>query len=148
MKKIIIITTAIVLQFITFCAIAQTNGKLAPLTFTVNGFADNSGQLLVYMYRKDDKIPSDPFKLLEAEIKGKQAFVQIEDLLPGEYACIFVHDQNANNHIDHSFGIPNEPLGYTNNWKLTLFSGMPTFEKLRFTYSYTKCNYVIDMDEE
>lgn len=148
MNKILIIATIIILQFVSFSVFAQTGETHVPLIFKVTGFANNSGQLLVYLYRKEDKMPSDPSKILEIKIENEQALASIDDLSFGDYACIFVHDQNANNRIDHSFGIPSEPLGYTNNWKLSLFSGMPTFEKLKFTYSALKNNYVIDMDEK
>ena len=76
----------------------------------------------------------------------KRAEVNI-DLPFGDYAAIFVHDRNGNDKIDHRLGIPNEPLGYTNNWKLSLFSGMPTFEKLRFTFSASMNHFVIKMPE-
>ncbi|MFI0429340.1 DUF2141 domain-containing protein [Mariniflexile sp. HMF6888] len=148
MNRISIIITVITFQLLSLGIYAQTKETHIPLTFNVTGFADNSGQLLVYLYRKEDKIPSDPFKILEIKIDNKKAFVKIDDLPLGDYACIFIHDQNANNRIDHSFGIPSEPLGYTNNWKLSLFSGMPTFERLRFTYNVSKNNYVINMDEK
>ena len=154
MKIISIIITTIVFQLMSLGIYAQTNEKQetnqkhVPLIFNVTGFADNSGQMLVYFYRKKDKMPSDPFKLLEIKIEDKQALAQIHDLSFGDYACIFVHDKNANNHIDHSFGFPSEPIGYTNNWKLSLFSGMPTFEKLKFTYSMSKNRYPINMYEK
>ena len=117
------------------------------LTFKVTGFKDNSGQLLVHLFRKQDKLPSMPFKVLEIQIKNKQAVVVIRDLPYGEYAGIFVHDKNANNEIDHRWGIPDEPLGFTNHWKLSLFSGMPTFNKLKFSFSPSSNYYEIHMKE-
>ena len=147
MNRILAIVTVNILLVAALGAFAQNKETHVPLAFKVTGFADDSGQLLVYLFRKEDRLPSDPFKILEIKIENKQASVEIDNLPFGNYACIFIHDKNANNHIDHRFGIPNEPLGYTNYWKLSLFSGMPTFEKLKFTYSASKNNYPIDMDE-
>jgi len=141
MKKLIIILSAIML-FATFNVVAQTQGNL---TFNLSGFADNSGQVLVELFRKTDKVPTEPFKVIIAKIVNNNAHVIISNLDYGEYAAIIVHDQNANGHIDHSWGIPSEPLGYTNNWKLTLLSGMPTFEKLKFRFSESGNSISIEM---
>jgi outer membrane protein len=54
----------------------------------------------------------------------------------GDYAVVVLHDGNDNGEVDHNFlGLPTEPLGFSNGFKLGLFSGKPTFEKLRFTFS-------------
>ena len=117
------------------------------LSFDVTGFGDNSGQLLVEFFRKEDKVPTVPFKVIMVKITDKKAQVKIENFPYGDYAVIFVHDKNSNGKIDHSFGIPSEPLGYTNNWKLSLFSGMPTFDKLKFTFNASMNHFVIKMPE-
>ena len=62
-------------------------------------------------------------------------------------AAILYHDQNSNGTLDHNFfRIPNEPMGFSNEWKLTLFSGMPNFSKLKFEYSEHKQDYKIDIE--
>jgi uncharacterized protein (DUF2141 family) len=76
-------------------------------------------------------------------IVNKKAIFAIKNLLFGDYAAIVLHNQNSNNKIDHSWGFLSEPLGFTNNWKLSLFFGMPTFEKLKFNYS--KSNSIFDI---
>jgi uncharacterized protein (DUF2141 family) len=58
-----------------------------------------------------------------------------ENLPNGSYAAIVYHDENDNGTLDHKFAFPSEPMGFTNNWNLSLFSGMPTFKKLRFEHS-------------
>lgn len=117
------------------------------LSFDVIGFADNSGQLLVELFRKEDKVPIKPFKLIKVKIADKKTQVTIDDFLYGDYAAIFVHDKNANGEVDHRWGIPSEPLGFTNNWELSLFSGMPTFEKLKFTFDASKKHFQVKMPD-
>ena len=146
MKKLIIILSAIML-FATFNAVAQTQPTKGNLTFNLSGFADNSGQVLVQLFCKTDKVPTKPFKVIIAKIANRNARVLIPNLEYGEYSAIIVHDQNSNGHIDHSWGIPAEPLGYTNHWKLTLLSGMPTFEKLKFSFSESENSCIIDIKE-
>ena len=126
---------------------AQSANSSGSLTFNVTGFVDNSGQLLVQLFRKSDKVPAKPFKVIKAKIVANKSVVVVENLPFGEYAAILVHDKNMNGHIDHSWGIPNEPLGYTNNWKLSILSGMPTFEKLKIIFSDTNNVLKINMQE-
>ncbi len=114
---------------------SQTSKTEGTLTFNISGFKSNSGQVMVQLFRKTDKVPTAPFKVLKANIVNKTAVVKINNLSYGDYSSIVVHDENSNGVIDHSWGIPAEPLGYTNNWELSLFSGMPTFDKLKFTFS-------------
>ncbi|NVO02045.1 MAG: DUF2141 domain-containing protein [Bacteroidetes bacterium] len=146
MKKIIIgLIGLFLLQTAnTYSQSAKTSGNL---TFSVTGCENNDGQIMVQLYRKNDEMPSSPFKKVKATIKNNKATVLIEGIPYGDYAAIIVHDENSNGMIDHSFGIPSEHLGFTNNWELTLFSGMPSFDKLRFAFSLTKTNFSINMDE-
>jgi uncharacterized protein (DUF2141 family) len=116
------------------------------LTLHVTGFESNVGQALLRLFRKEDKVPTKPFMTVKATIANKEASFVIDKLAFDDYAAIIVHDQNSNNDIDHSFGIPSEPLGFTNNWKLGLFTGMPTFEKLKFTFSKADNTFTVKMD--
>jgi len=144
MNKLIMLLLAVLF---TSGAYSQNVKTIGTLTFNVTGFADNSGQLLVQLFRKEDKVPAHPFKQIKATIINKKADAVIENLPYGDYAAIFVHDKNSNGKIDHSWGIPSEPLGYTNNWKLSLFSGMPSFDKLKFTFSIAQEHFSIKMPE-
>jgi len=131
--------------FWTINIFAQTEKSMGSLTFNVVGFANDEGQILVQLFRKEDKVPTKPFKVVKALIANKKADVVVENLSFGEYAVIIVHDKNSNGIIDHKWGMPNEPLGFTNNWHFSLFSGMPTFDKLKFTFtgSQDKCNIIM-----
>jgi uncharacterized protein (DUF2141 family) len=53
----------------------------------------------------------------------------------GQYAAVVYHDLDSNGVLDHGWFGPKEPLGFSGGWKLSLLSGMPTFEKLRFDFS-------------
>ncbi|MFZ4547494.1 MAG: DUF2141 domain-containing protein [Bacteroidales bacterium] len=145
MKKLIVIS--IILFFASLNSSAQTQQQSDYLTFNISGFADNSGQVLVQLFRTEDNVPTKPFKVLKAKIVNEKAIVIVENLSFGDYAAIIVHDKNSNGIIDHRLGIPNEPLGYTNNWHLSLFSGMPTFNKLMFTFTGSKYKYNINLNE-
>jgi uncharacterized protein (DUF2141 family) len=139
--KRIILTLFIVNMFITnvFSQIETT------LTVNVTGFESNVGQALLQIFRESDDMPIVPFMTVKVNIANNEATFSVKNLTYGDYAVIVVHDQNSNGEIDHSWGIPCEPLGFSNDWKLSLLSGMPTFEKLKFTYSRSKYKFVVKM---
>jgi uncharacterized protein (DUF2141 family) len=105
------------------------------LSVVARGFEDDSGQCVVFLYREADKLPSSPFLTASAPISGRRAEIDLPSLPEGGYAAILLHDRNRNGRIDHAFGIPREPLGYSNGWRLGWRSGMPSFWKLRFVVS-------------
>lgn len=48
----------------------------------------------------------------------------------GTYALTVLHDENANNRLDKSLGIPREGIGFSNNPRLRF--GPPRFSQSRF----------------
>jgi uncharacterized protein (DUF2141 family) len=133
--------------FVSTVVFSKPGKPAGTLTFNVRGLVDNIGQIVVQLFRKIDDVPSSPFQKVTAEIVNKTAVVKINNLPYGEYAAIILHDQNSDGEVEHCWGVPCEPLGYTNNWELTLFSGMPTFDKLKFTFSVSNDRYNINMKE-
>lgn len=105
------------------------------LVFKTDGFNNNKGKAEILLFRKTDKVPDNPFKRSASIIRNKQSIITFPDLAYGDYAAILVHDENSNGKIDHSFGLPAEQLGYTNNWTLGVFTGMPSFSKLKFSFA-------------
>ena len=146
MQKLLISLFTILLLF-SGGGFAQTAKPGEALTIHVTGFEKHAGQALVCLYRKADKVPMKPFMQVKGEIINKASDITVPGIPYGEYAAIVVHDLNSNGRIDHRWGLPAEPMGYTNNWKLGLFSGMPTFEKLKFIFSATRSTIVVKMDE-
>ncbi|MFN7146402.1 MAG: DUF2141 domain-containing protein, partial [Myxococcota bacterium] len=65
-------------------------------------------------------------------VRDGRAACHFPDLAEGAYALVVFHDTNDNGAIDHRFGWPAEPLGFSGGFRLSLTSGRPTFEKLRF----------------
>lgn len=134
MKKISLISIAVVL-FIVAGMLSSVEAQQENLVVHVSGFTHEGGQAVVSLYREEDDIPSKPYIRSAEEIRqGKATFI-FSNLQYGDYAIIVFHDENSNNDLDHNFfGFPAEPLGYSNGFKFSLFSGMPNFSKLRFTF--------------
>lgn len=117
------------------------------LTINAGNFSSDEGRAIAKLFRQDDDVPSKPFMELSAEIRDGKAVIVFTDIPYGEYAAILQHDQNSNGKVDHNFlGFPKEPLGFSNGWKLTIFSGMPSFSKLKFEFVEQNPNYEIDID--
>ena len=119
--------------------------QIGTLTVDISNLKSDEGQVLVQLYRKTDKVPSAPFVILKSKIINNKADVDFENLSFNDYAIIVVHDVNSNDIIDHKWGFSAEPLGYSNEWKLSLLSGMPTFDKLKFALAKRKQNYPVKM---
>jgi uncharacterized protein (DUF2141 family) len=134
-KKIITISlTIIIVSLSIFCQVTNCGN----LIFQADNFKSNKGKAMVNLFRKGDDVFKKPFLQAKALIENGKSQVIIKDLPYGEYAAILWHDENSNGILDHSWGLPAEPMGFSNNWKLSIFSGMPTFDKLRFEFTKQK----------
>ena len=129
------------LNIAALCVVSLSCFGQEKLAIVAGNFESNSGKAVVNLFRQQDDIPKKPFRTGTAEIVNGRATIWFENLPVGDYAAILFHDENSNGIVDHRFGFPNEPMGFSNNWRLSLFSGMPTFEKLKFEFresgSYT-----------
>ncbi len=109
------------------------NLMAADLRVKVVGFDNNQGQLLTKLFVEGDNVLGHGHWQEMALIHNAQAFVNFKSLHAGTYALVVVHDTNINGEIDHSaLRMPVEQLGFSNHFKLGLFSGLPTFQKLKF----------------
>ena len=131
------ICLSVALTFLLNCHLAAQPVNIGILSFNATGFSNDKGSAQILLYRNGDKIPDGPFKTAVSSIKNKTATISLTGIPYGYYAAILLHDENNNNKIDHSFGLPSEQLGYTNHWTLGFFTGMPTFTKLKFAFSPT-----------
>ncbi|MFA6455209.1 MAG: DUF2141 domain-containing protein [Bacteroidota bacterium] len=113
------------------------------LTIHAEQFQHNNGLAVVSLFRAEDDMPKKPFRKVSGIIMNGKAVIVIDSIPHGEYAAIVFHDENSDGEVDHRWGFPAEPMGFSNGWRLTLFSGMPSFKKLRFEYSESQCEYTI-----
>lgn len=119
-------------------AFTSASSKPRTLTILMSNFRNEKGLATVELFRRGDAIPKKPFLRLSAKIENGKAVAVFEDIPYGEYAAIFFHDENSNGVLDHRWGFPNEPMGFSNDWTLTLTSGMPSFSKLKFQFTKEK----------
>jgi uncharacterized protein (DUF2141 family) len=125
---------AILVLVFALLSIVGKSQQLGTLTFRVTNLKSSEGAAIINLFRKQDDVPKKPFKTLSASIQNGISVISFNEILIGEYAAIAYHDENLNGRLDHKMGFPNEPMGFSNNWNLSLFSGTPTFKKLKFMF--------------
>lgn len=145
MKTSLLTTIFLCISTIAFSQ-SQTSGK-DTLTIYASNFSSDSGRAVVRLFRNEDDLPTKAFMEATSNIINGKSVLAFTDIPFGEYAAILFQDENSNSTLDHNFlGLPKEPLGFSNNWKLTIFSGMPSFPKLKFEFSEQKRDCKIDIE--
>lgn len=106
------------------------------LVIHASGFANDQGQAAANLFRAGDDVFRKPYIRVTAPIQQGKATLIFPQLAYGDYAVSVFHDINGNNTVDHNLmGMPAEPLGFSNGFRLGLFSGLPNYKKLRFEFS-------------
>jgi len=107
------------------------------LEVEVTGFEHDRGRVVAKLFRRGDGAPKGPgYKRLVQGIHKRRAKLAFRDVPHGTYALFLFHDENDNGTVDHNLlGIPAEPLGFSGGFKLSLFSGVPDFDDLKFEFS-------------
>ncbi len=103
------------------------------LDVQVLGLQSSQGQVIANLFKEgDDVFGASRAKQAQA-IADKHCTLRFANLEAGRYAVVVFHDINGNNDLDHNvFRFPAEPLGFSNGFEMSLFSGMPNAHKLAF----------------
>lgn len=130
------LAAACVLGCCLLTPLAWADAVQGDLLIHASGFADDTGQAVANIFRAGDNVLRAPYIRVTAQIQNVKATLTFPTLTYGSYAVSVFHDTNGNNQVDHNLaGMPAEPLGFSNGFKLGLFSGLPNYEKLRFEFS-------------
>lgn len=73
----------------------------------------------------------DDARALTRTVPAGKRDVQFEGLPVGDYAIAVIHDENGNNKLDTTLGIPREGFGFSRNPAIGF--GPPKFSAARFT---------------
>lgn len=140
-KWAISITFFIFCTFLSFSGGALAADESGTLSIQANGFAHNRGHAFANLFREADDVlkHETAYRKVKAEIHDGKVIFNISDLAYGAYAVSIYHDENDNGTLDHNmFHFPAEPLGFSNHFSVGSFSGMPSFEKMKFVFSKEK----------
>jgi uncharacterized protein (DUF2141 family) len=120
------------------CAILPTaaaHADTGQLVVVATGFKGESGHAVAKLFLHGENVLKRGSQEIKSDIRGDRATMAFTNLPAGDYAVVVFHDANDNGVIDHNlFGIPKEALGFSNTFKMSMASGLPAFEKLRFSH--------------
>lgn len=130
------------IPFLFFCLVGSSQARIS---VRISNVESDKGNCIVCVYdnaKSFSEKGGTPVSCLTAPIAGKNATALFENLKPGTYAIMVIHDANNNRKFDNNFlGIPKEGYGASQN-KLP-FAAAPKFEENKITVSdntTTTCN--------
>jgi uncharacterized protein (DUF2141 family) len=112
--------------------VATLTSHAGVLVVDAHGFSDTTGVAVVRVFAKVESIARDaPLLTKRARIRAGRAEARFDTLPAGKWAVMVFHDRNANGKVDHGWNrLPLEDMGFSNGFVPTLFTGVPTWEKL------------------
>jgi uncharacterized protein (DUF2141 family) len=135
MKKTNLIGIFAAMVLIGLASTEAETPERGDLVITVDGIQAGGGVVVAHLFRKGDEL----FGEKKLVVKGRltdHTNLTFENLPFGEYALLVFQDLNQNGALDHNLlRIPAEPLGLSNNFKPSIFTGPPEFSDIAFQFS-------------
>lgn len=111
--KNLILTIALVLT--TFLGYSQDSEGIT-ITVTIDNVNNDNGKVLMSLHSPETFMKGKGILDAESDIKDGKVTVTFENVLPGEYAIMAMHDENDNKRMDfQDNGMPKESYGMSNN---------------------------------
>ena len=128
MKTLILALTFIVSSLFSF---AQEKGQ--NITISIDNVQGDKGMVTFALHTETTFMKAAPIATLEAKSKEGKVSVTFENVKPGEYAIIVLHDVNENGKMDYrENGMPLENYATSNN---VMSFGPPQYNDAKFTVS-------------
>jgi uncharacterized protein (DUF2141 family) len=111
------------------------------VTINVSGLRSQKGQVVVCLWRQQDKnFPmcsnSASFEQMTVKAAASKVTVAFQNIPTGDYAVSAFHDENQDGSINRGFmGMPKEGIAFSN---MTQERGRPSFDKAKFTLNGPK----------
>ena len=136
-------TLALIITFFlsTFMSQAQTESNGQTITVTINNIKNNTGKVIMSLHSADTFMKTNGLQSAESIIEENKVIITFQNVLPGEYAIMCVHDENNNKQMDFELnGMPKESYGVSNN---PMSYGPPQFFEAKFTLNNDDINMTI-----
>ena len=117
----------------------------ADLAVDLSGVRAQTGHLQVALVDSEDgwNNRAKPIAAQAVAPAGSEARVVFEDLAPGRYAVLVMHDENDNGKLDTNLvGMPIEGYGFSNNPQVMR---KPTWDESRFDLGDDALSITIDL---
>jgi uncharacterized protein (DUF2141 family) len=126
MKKLTLIFAVVLTSLFSF---AQED-KGITITVTIDNVKNDKGKILLSLHTSETFMKGKGIKDVETEIKDGKISVTFENVLPGDYAIMALHDENGNDKMDfRENGMPLESYGASNN---VMAFGPPLYDDAKF----------------
>jgi uncharacterized protein (DUF2141 family) len=117
---------------ILFTLFAQPS--TSTLELEISEFRNTNGHVLISIFDNANDYPDTEENAIanrKVKVSDKTHLITIEDLPQGEYAVVFLHDENDNQEMDINFvGAPEEGYGASND-AVNTFSA-PKYKEAKF----------------
>ncbi len=124
--KNLILTIALVLTSI----FSFSQDKGISITVTVDNVKNDTGKVSFALHTKDTFMKGNGIMNTETEIKDGKVTITFENVQPGDYAIMALHDENENERMDfRENGMPLESYGTSNN---IMAFGPPQYDDAKF----------------
>lgn len=112
-------------------SIEKPDSEIVTITVTVPNASSAEGSVLFALYDSNEKfMKREPLDSKSGNIANGSTTMTFENILPGTYAIVCLHDKNGNQRMDFSSeGMPAEDYGISNN---VILVGPPNFEDAKF----------------
>lgn len=119
--------------FALVCLLSSLSASAIELTINIKNVNSTRGNIKVALFDKAAGFPGNNEAAVRTEIveivDPAKTSITFRGLTAGNYAVSLFHDENNNSRLDTRFRIPREPLGFSNNPRLT---GRPSFSRCSF----------------
>ncbi len=124
-------TVALTLAFllVNLMGNAQTEEGI-DITVTIDNVVNNNGQVMMVLHTEDTFMKGPGIQNLNSTIVDGKVTLTFENITPGTYAIMALHDENENSRMDYqSNGMPLESYGMSGN---DMSFGPPNFMDAKF----------------
>lgn len=127
-----------VLMFANLPAFAFAQSPCPGIHVKILNIRNSAGTVACALFESPEGFPNEYLhfatNIMIIKIRKSQARCDFEDIPPGTYAMVVVHDENMNGKLDTNWiGIPAEGYGFSNDAKALL--GAPSFSAASFRYN-------------
>ncbi len=129
-----------------FDAQTSTAPAQSSLKLTVKDIPVNKGYLMIGLYNSQDGFSEEKaLKGKRVKVNAEQVTVTFKNLAVGDYALKIFHDQDGDEKLDTSLGIPSEPYLFS-NYASDPFSA-PEWHEAKFSLPFGSMNRTLSFDE-
>ena len=126
LPKLIFLTALLFLGI----SLSYSQDNLHTIKVTVDNVLNNNGKVIFSLHNQETFMKTESLQSAESTIEKNKVEVSFENVSPGTYAIMVLHDENENYRMDFdSNGMPIESYGMSNN---PMSYGPPQFSDAKF----------------